>query len=57
MQRAIEEDLRAILLEKNIKVKDLAKQLNVSVSYVYYILDGKRKAREMRKKIKKILSD
>lgn len=46
---------RMIMLQKDIKVVDLAKQLEISPTYVSEILKGTRKGVKYRDKIKKIL--
>ena len=54
---SLEGKLKEKLLKSKIKTKELAQRLNISVSYLYYILEGKRKAYEIRKKIEEILKD
>lgn len=51
-----EKQVRHALIEKEMTVSDLARELGLSVSYVHDILTGKRKGEKQVERIKKFLS-
>lgn len=54
---SLQEEVRQMLFKRKLKMKDLANELKISVSYLYYILEGKRKAYQVRKQIEKIIEE
>ena len=46
-----EKEVKKALIDRNMTVDDLARELNVSRAYIYEIFKGGRKATEMRQKI------
>lgn len=50
-----EKAIRHALLDKGMSLSDLAKELGISVSYLYDIVSGARKATELRQKINEYL--
>ena len=48
---AWEKAIRHALLDKGMSLSDMAKELEISVSYLYDIISGARKATELRQKI------
>lgn len=51
-----EKQVRHALIEKEMSISDLAKELEISVSYLHDILTGKREAEHQKKRIRKFLS-
>lgn len=50
-----EKAVRKTLIDRNLKLSDLADQLEISLTYLYDILNGNRKAEHQKKKIIEIL--
>lgn len=50
-----EKAVRKALIDKEMKLSDLADMLEISISYLYDILNGNRKAEHQKKKIIEIL--
>ena len=50
-----EKAVRKALIDREMRLGDLAEQLGISISYLYDILSGNRKAEHQKKKIFDIL--
>lgn len=50
-----EKQVRHALIEKEMSMTDLAMNLGVSISYVYEIIKGTRKAEQMKQRIIQVL--
>ena len=50
-----EKAVRKALIDKDMKLTDLANYLGISLTYLYDILNGNRKAEHQKKKIIEIL--
>jgi len=50
-----EKAVRKALIDKDMKLTDLANHLGISLTYLYDILNGNRKAEHQKKKIIEIL--
>lgn len=50
-----EKAVRKALIDHDMKLSDLAEQLGISLTYLYDILNGNRKAEHQKKKIIEIL--
>lgn len=50
-----EKAVRKALIDHNMKLTDLADTLEISLTYLYDILNGNRKAEHQKKKIAEIL--
>lgn len=50
-----EKAVRKALIDREMKLTDLAEQLGISISYLYDILNENRKAEHQKKKIIEIL--
>ena len=48
----LKKQVKKMLIEKEMTMKDFAKELNISYSYLSYILNNKRKASHYRDLIK-----
>lgn len=53
---AWEKQIRKALIDRDMKVSDLATELGVSAAYIYDIINGSRKATEVRQKINDYLN-
>ena len=51
-----EKQVRHALIDHNMTMKDLAEQLEISVSYLYDIITGARKAEHQKQSIRQLLS-
>ena len=52
---AWEKEVRKGLIDRDMTVSDLATELGVSAAYIYDIINGNRKATELRQKINDFL--
>lgn len=50
-----EKEVRKALIDREMSLKDLAKQLQISLSYLYDILNNNRPGKEQKKKMVEIL--
>lgn len=50
-----EKEVRKALIDRDMNLKDLAKQLQISLPYLYDILNGNRPGKEQKKKMVEIL--
>lgn len=50
-----EKEVRKTLIDRDMKLTDLADELGISLTYLYDILNGSRKAEHQKKKIIEIL--
>lgn len=50
-----EKSIRHKLLDRNMNMSDLANEMGVGVTYMYDIINGNRKATELRQKINDFL--
>lgn len=50
-----EKEVRKALIDRDMNLKDLAKQLQISLPYLYDILNSNRPGKEQKKKIVEIL--
>lgn len=50
-----EKQIRKALIDKDMSMSDLARELNISVAYIYDIISGARKATDIRQRINKYL--
>lgn len=50
-----ERQVRHALIDRNMSLTDLASELGISVSYVYEIIKGTRKAEDQKEKIRSFL--
>lgn len=51
-----EKQVRHALIDHNMSMKELAEQLEITVSYLYDILTGARKAEHQKQRIRQLLS-
>lgn len=51
-----EKQVRHALIDRNMSMTDLASELGISVSYVFEIIKGTRKAEEQKARIRKFLN-
>lgn len=51
-----EKQVRHALIDHNLTMKELAEQLEITVSYLHDILTGKRKAEHQKQRIRQLLS-
>jgi predicted transcriptional regulator len=51
-----EKQVRHALIDHNMTMKELAEQLGITVSYLYDIITGARKAEHQKKRIRELLS-
>ena len=51
-----EKQVRHALIDHNMGMTELAEQLGISVSYLYDILNGARKAEHQKQRIRQLLS-
>lgn len=51
-----EKQVRHALIEKEMSLSDLARELEISVSYLHDIMTDKREAEHQRKRIKQFLT-
>lgn len=51
-----EKQVRHALIDHNMSMKELAEQLGITVSYLYDIITGARKAEHQKQRIRQLLS-
>lgn len=51
-----EKQVRKALIDNEMKMTDLAEQLGITMSYLYDIITGKRKAEHQKERIRQLLS-
>lgn len=51
-----EKQVRHALIDHNMTMKELAEQLEITVSYLYDIITGARKAEHQKQRIRQLLS-
>jgi predicted transcriptional regulator len=51
-----EKQVRHALIDHDMSMKDLAEQLEITVSYLYDIITGSRKAEHQKQRIRQLLS-
>ena len=51
-----EKQVRHALIDHNMSMKELAEQLEISIAYLYDILNGARKAEHQKDRIRELLS-
>lgn len=51
-----EKQVRHALIDHNMSMKELAEQLEITVSYLYDIITGSRKAEHQKQRIRQLLS-
>lgn len=51
-----EKQVRHALIDHNMSMKELAEQLEITVSYLYDIITGARKAEHQKQRIRQLLS-
>lgn len=50
-----EKQVRHALIDHNVSMKELAEQLGITVSYLYDIITGARKAEHQKQRIRQLL--